>query len=336
MRILCFEVEEWQKDLLTQHLDGNELVISADILDEDHMISDPAAEALCIFVNSRITAKVLDGFPKLRVITTRSTGYDHIDVAECQRRGITVSYVPGYGDNTVAEFAFALLLAVTRNIYESARRVKELGSFSLDGLRGVDLSGKQLGVIGTGRIGKHAIMIGQGFGMIVRAFDPYPDAHFAEVRGFSYATLDELLATSDFITIHCPLTPETRHLINNDNISKIKKGAVLINTARGGIVETEALVAALSSGMLSGAGLDVLEEEGETKDEVHFLAAPHPAAQTLATILENHVLMRMQNVIVTPHNAFNTREALARILEITCSNIKKFQDGAPTNVVPAA
>jgi D-lactate dehydrogenase len=240
--------------------------------------------------------------------------------------------VPGYGDATVAEYAFGLLLALTRKIYQAADQIKETGSFSLEGLRGMDLEGKTIGIIGTGRIGKHAIRIAQGFSMQVLAHDLFPDLGYAKEKGFSYVSLDELLKSSDVISLHAPLTEKTTHLINTENIGKIKKGAYLINTARGGLVDTDALTTALQHGILVGAALDVLEEEGETKDELLF-AKGHPKAEELRIILENHALMQMPNVLVTPHNAFNTREALERILKTTIENIKNFESGSPQNIV---
>jgi len=242
--------------------------------------------------------------------------------------------VPGYGDNTVAEFTFGLILNLTRKLYQSIDQIKETGSFSLTGLRGVDIKGKTIGIVGTGRIGREVVRIAKGFGMDILAYDPRPDAAFAQETRFSYVTLDELFSRSDIVSLHCPYNNDTHHLINKTNIGKIKKGAYLVNTARGPIVETEALVEALQKGILAGAGLDVLEEEGETKDELTILALGHPQQEELKTMLENHILMRMPNVLVSPHNAFNSKEALERILTMTLSNIKSYLSGKPENVVP--
>jgi D-lactate dehydrogenase len=172
-----------------------------------------------------------------------------------------------------------------------------------------------------------------GFGMKVVGFDAYPNADLAQKLEFTYLPLEELLATSDIITIHVPYNKDTRHLINKENIGKIKKGAYLINTARGAIVETEAIVDALKNETLAGAGLDVLEEEGDMSDELSLLTSPHPKEEQLKIALENHYLIDHPRVIVTPHNAFNTKEAVERILDTTIENIKNFSAGSPTNVV---
>jgi D-lactate dehydrogenase len=289
-------------------------------------------DIVSIFVDSKVSPKVLDQFPNLKLLATRSTGFDHIDCVECSKRKVAVVYVPSYGVNTVAEFAFGLILNLTRKMYQTIDQVKKTSSFSLAGLRGMDVKGKTIGVIGTGHIGAEVIKIAKGFGMEVIAYDAYPNATLPDALGFKYVTLEELLKNSDVVTIHTPYLPSTHHLINKGNISLMKKGAYLINTARGAIVETEALIDALQSDALGGAGLDVLEEEEETKDESRMLAKA--SGDELKGILANDVLMKMPNVLVTPHNAFNTQEAVARILDTTIENIKAFIAGKPTNLIP--
>ncbi|MBI2113097.1 MAG: hydroxyacid dehydrogenase, partial [Candidatus Wildermuthbacteria bacterium] len=190
----------------------------------------------------------MEKFPNLKLIATRSTGYDHIDINECKKRGVAVASVPGYGENTVAEFTFALILGLSKKIFEGYHRIKEQGKFDLTGLQGFDLKGKTLGVIGTGRIGKHVIKIAKGMDMNVVAFDVMEDKETAQKLGFQYLALDELLGQSDIITLHVPYMKETHYLVNKNNIRRIKKGAYIINTSRGGIIETEALVAALRDG----------------------------------------------------------------------------------------
>lgn len=333
MKIGFFEIEGWEEAALKAAFPNDELTLMKERLVEDSMPAQKDFEAISIFVGSQVTEKMLAQFPSLKFVTTRSVGFDHIDVAACKARGITVAYVPGYGDNTVAEYAFGLLLALTRNLYSAIDRIKETETFSFDGLRGVDLKGKTMGIIGTGRIGKEAIKIAKGFGMDVIAYDPFLDTAAAQSLGFAYVSLDELLARADAVSVHAPLTDQTRHLLNGTNMMKMKRGAFLVNTARGGIVETDGLVAALKAGVLRGAALDVLEEEGEVKDELHFLAREESVAN-LKTALENHVLMKMPNVLVTPHNAFNSQEALQRILKTTIENIQGFAAGAPKNLVP--
>jgi D-lactate dehydrogenase len=290
-------------------------------------------EALCVFVDFSVTADVLTTFPNVRFIATRSTGYDHIDMTACSARGITVSSVPSYGENTVAEHVFALLLTLSKRIYESYDRLREEGEFSYEGMRGFDLKGKTLGVVGTGRIGMWTIHIAKGFGMEVLAYDPKPNDAAARELAFTYVSLPELLSHSDIVTLHVPYSESTHHLLNRDTFALMKEGAYLINTSRGPIVETQALLAALESKRLAGAGLDVLEEEGVAKDELHFLLSGTKEKHDLKTVLANHILVDMDNVVVTPHNAFNTKEALERILQTTVDNLAAFKQGTPQNVV---
>jgi D-lactate dehydrogenase len=218
-------------------------------------------------------------------------------------------------------------------MYPAVKRVRERGLFSYDGLRGFDLEGKTLGVVGTGHIGAFAIKMAKGFGMKVVGYDPYPNEKLAQQYDFEYLSLDELLKISDIVTLHVPYMPATHHLINMENIMKMKKGSLLINTARGGLVETEALVAALKNGTLAGAGVDVLEEEGYIIDEASNLPMPHPNEEKLKTVLADHELMHMENVIITPHIGAQTTEALKRILDTTAENILGFVANKPQNVV---
>jgi D-lactate dehydrogenase len=337
MKIAFFKLEQWEKEYITSKQKMNEAdlekVFFDQALDVDHVPTETNFEGISIFVDSRIGQAVLDKFPNLKFITTRSTGYDHIDIGECRKRGIVVSYVPAYGENTVAEYAFALLLALSRKIFDGYARLRETGSFNYNGLRGFDLKGKTLGVVGTGRIGRHVVKIAKGFDMEVVASDVHPDNNFARELGFSYIELEDLLAKSDIVTLHVPYMKATHHLINGGNIFNMKKGAYLINTSRGAVVDTSALVEALEQGHIAGAGLDVLEEEGAIKDELNFLVEGHPEEHSLKTILANHALIDHPNVIVTPHNAFNTGEALKRILDTTIENILGFINGKPKNLV---
>jgi D-lactate dehydrogenase len=287
-------------------------------LDKDHLPADKNFDIAGIFVDSTLKADTIAALPNLKFIATLSTGFDHVDLVACAARNIVASSVPSYGENTVAEFAFALILALSRKICEANARVRVENKFTSNGLSGFDLAGKTIGVAGTGRIGKHAIRIAKGFGMNIVAYDVIHDNAFAKEMGFSYVSLEELLAQSDVITLHVPSLPATHHLINKENIGLVKKGAYIINTARGGVIETSALVAALESGQLGGAGLDVLEEEHDLK------AGNMGICQKL---------LAMQNVIITPHTAFNTQEAFRRIIDTSIDNIVNFVNGAPTNVV---
>ena len=304
-----------------------------DVLDKDHIPKETDAEIISIFINSKIDEKVLAAFPKAKLITTRSTGFDHIDLRSCAKRNVSVSNVPNYGQDTVAEYTFALILALVRKIYHGYDQIREAGDFSLEGLRGIDLKGKTLGVIGTGKIGKSVVKIARAFEMRVLACDISPDEDFAREMQMSYCEPERVLRESDIVTLHVPYTKETHHLLNSKNIKRMKKGAYLINTSRGGVVETEALVKALGKGYLAGAALDVLEEEKAIQDELEFLLEGRVQEHNLKTILANHVLIDMPNVIITPHNAFNTWGALQRILTTTIENIRGFQAGEPVNLV---
>lgn len=324
MKIGFFELEGWEEPVIRKSIVGHDLYFSTDKILADSLPARRDFDIISIFVNSQITIEVLEALPNLKLIVTNSTGFDHINISACKTKGVAVGYVPGYGNNTVAEFAFGLILNLTRKIYQAIDQIKERELFSFEGLRGIDLKGRTIGIIGTGRIGKESAKIAKGFGMNVLAFDLFKDEAAAKELGFSYVPLEDLLKQSDVITIHLPLTDETHHLINMKNIGLVKKGAYFVNTARGPIVETAALVYALQNGTLAGAGLDVLEEEGGVKDEMKFLSETVSHEEELKVMLENHVLMRMPNVLITPHNAFNSSEALLRILNTTLDNINGF------------
>jgi D-lactate dehydrogenase len=336
-KAVFFNLEAWAEEYLQKNqalaAAGVEVGFVNGIIDKNHLAADTDFDILGTFVDSAADATVVNALPNLKHIATLSTGYDHIDLQACAARGITVSYVPTYGENTVAEYAFGLILALSRKICEARDRIKEEGNFRLDGLRGFDLMGRTLGVLGTGHIGQHVIRMANGFGMKVIAFDAFPNPALATELGFEYKPLNDVLAESDIVTIHVPYLPSTHHLINAQNIGLMKQGAYLINTARGAVVETDALVAALQSGHLGGAGLDVLEEEGMIKDELFALVTGHAGEHDLKTVLEDHVLVDMPNVIITPHNAFNTKEAFTRILNTTIGNIVGFANGTPVNLV---
>lgn len=330
--VVLFEVDEWVHEYLDTHcIAPHETVLVRELLDPSTARLAANAEIVSTFIYSMVSKAVLDELPNLKMLATRSTGYDHIDIRECKRRGITVCNVPRYGENTVAEHAFALILALARKLKTAVTKVNQL-KFDLEGLRGFDLKGKTLGVVGAGAIGLHSIRIGRGFGMRVLAFDMYPQQILAEVLGFEYAPLDTLLRESDVITLHVPLTKETHHLINMENIHLIKRGAILINTARGGIVDTEALTTALDEGILSGAGFDVLEGEETIKEEAQLLTDQLPV-EKLRAIVRNYALLHRDNVIITPHVAFYSVEAERRIIDTTIENIAAYLQGKPINVV---
>jgi D-lactate dehydrogenase len=328
--LLFVEVEDWEAEYLLGHLPKEVCETSEEKL-EDYQGDLSKTTILSTFIYSQLDRAALERLPRLRLIATRSAGFDHIDLNECRKRHITVSNIPGYGESTVAEHAMALLLALSRRIPESIERTRR-GEFDFHALRGFDLEGKTLGIIGTGRIGTHLAKIAKGFGMVVLGFDAYPNLAAAEKIGFLYVALDQLLKNSDIVSLHLRLTPETHHFIGANELAKMKDGVVIINTARGALIDTMALLAALDGGKVKAVGLDVLEEEALLKEESELLSKRF-SLKEMKTALINHVLMGRSNVIITPHNAFNSEEALKRILETTVENIKSFQTGHPQNTV---
>ena len=332
MKITFFETDGRDEDYFKNQLSGFDLLFFKEKISSENTDLTKGSDIISIFVDSKIDQEVISKFDGLKMITTRSTGFDHIDLPACSEKNITVCNIPHYGDNTVAEHTFALILDLSRKIHNSIESVRMEG-FSSGGFMGFDLRGKTLGVIGTGRIGSHVIRIAKGFEMRVLAHDIIQDKKLAKNLGFEYASLEELLKNSDIITLHAPYNQGTHHLINSNNINLIKKGAYLINTSRGGIIETGALIKALNEGIIAGAGLDVLEEEDFIKEESQLLSKEFSEKHNLKTVLQNHVLMERQDVIVTPHNAFNSIEALDRILETTVDNIRAFAKGKPINKV---
>lgn len=291
-------------------------------------------EVISVFTGSMVNKEIINLLPNLKFINTSSTGFDHIDIDYCKEKGIKVSNVPAYGSVTVAEFTFALLLALSRKIYDAYDNLKEDGEFDVTPLRGFDLRGKTLGVVGTGKIGKNVIKIAKGFEMDVIAYDLHPDSDFAKEQNFTYVDLDELISQADILTLHTPYFKENHHLINKEKISKMKRGVYIINTARGELIDTDALVWGLQEKIIAGAGLDVLEGERQLKEEAEILSSDTLAKQrNYKTLLEDHILIDMPNVIVTPHVAFYSKEAEEAIIKTTVDNIKGFIEGKEINLV---
>ena len=331
IRAVFFETEPWEERTLLQGLDGIEVTCHRDPLETSTVSLASEAQVISVFIRSRLDRAMLQQLPRVRLVATRSTGFDHVDLQACDEGGVAVANVPRYGENTVAEHTFALILALSRNVHKAYQRTAR-ADFSLEGLRGFDLKDRTLGVVGAGSIGLHVVRIARGFGMEVLAYDVHESHLIAEVLGFRYVPLDELLARSDIVSLHSPHTPATHHLINRETLQKMKRGALLINTARGALVDTEALVWALQEGIVGGAGLDVLEGEELVKEESQLLSMP-AAEDKLRLLLRNHILMKMPNVVLTPHIAFFSEEALRRIVDCTIDNIRSWLDGRPANVV---
>lgn len=327
-----FEIEPWEKGYIENNLDGRfEFAFFRDPITIDNYELAKGYEVVSPFIYSDLNREVIEKLTDLKLIATRSTGFDHIDLKACEERNIAISNVPSYGENTVAEHTFSLILALSRKILPSVERTRR-GNFNLEGLRGFDLKGKTMGVVGAGHIGQHVIRMAHGFEMDVVVFDVRRDELLAKNLGFRYVDLDELLRISDVVSLHAPYNPHTHHMINRKNVHTMKRGVILINTSRGGLVETSALVEGLQQGILSGVGLDVLEEEGLIKEERQLLSHEY-SHERLRIALETHLLLFRDDVIITPHNAFNSTEAVQRILDTTISNITAWMEGQPQNKV---
>lgn len=312
--VLDSDEENFLKNLLPN--EQNIFFTYHNIIEHIEKIKD--VEILSVFINSEVSKEILDLLPNLKLIVTRSTGFDHIDTITCKQKNILVANVPFYGENTVAEYSFALMLNVARKLKLQLDRTQN-DDFNYQDLQGIDLEKKVFGVIGAGRIGLHAIRIARGFGMEVIVYDVFQNQFLAETMDFKYVDLDTLLTKSNIISLYAPLTPETKHILNKDSFAKIQKGTILVNTSRGGLIDTVALVEALENGTISGCGLDVLEEEkaifGGNQSEV-------------VTKLLNH-----QNVYYTAHTSYYTKEAVQRILSTSAQNILDFMAGKSTNLV---
>lgn len=324
--IAFFETTPKEKKYLKSKFDKFfELRFYADILNaaNSNLIKD--VDVVSPFIYSQLTPDVLSKSKKLKLIATRSTGFNHIDIQTAKAKNISVANVPFYGENTVAEHTFALILALSRNLHRAYVRTIS-NNFALEGLQGFDLKGKTLGVVGAGNIGVHVIKIAKGFGMKVMVYDVKQNHMLNEILDFKYVSLDELLENSDIITLHCPYNQHTHHLINLENISKIKKGTLFINTARNGIIEPKALYYAIENGIFGGAGLDVFEGEELLKEENQMLTK-NVAVEHLEAILKRNILLRNEKVIITPHMAFDSIEAVERIMDTTIENIIAFFEG---------
>lgn len=274
--------------------------------------------AVCVFVNDRLDERVLEGLAAggTRVVALRSAGFNNVDLACAERLGMTVVRVPAYSPHAVAEHTLGLILMLNRKLHRAYNRVRE-GNFALDGLLGFDLHGRTVGIVGTGQIGAVVARIMAGFGCTLLGHDVRVNPE-CEALGMRYATLEELLGQSDIVSLHCPLTPDTHHLINSDTVNEMKRGAMLINTSRGAVVDTRAVIAGLKSGRIGSLGIDVYEEEGDYFFE--DLSEKVIADDVLARLLT------FPNVVMTGHQGFFTEEALEAIARTTLQNIRDVEE----------
>ena len=334
VKLVFFGLDEHEHDVIWKAFagpSGYEIALHTEPLTIENVSLARDADGIGVFVLSRITREALDRMPGLRMIAAMSTGFDHIDVDACRERNIAVCNVPRYGDTTVAEFAFGLILALARRFRPTFARV-DRGGFSRVGLQGTDLAGKTLGLIGTGRIGSHLARIARAAGMEVIAYDVKPNPALMEEYGVRYMDLDNVLRQADIISLHVPYTEATHHLIDADRLRLVKPTALLVNTARGGVVDTGAVADALREDRLAGVALDTFEGE-QVWIEEEFQGADEASAEELRDALASFALLNSDRVIMTPHNAFNTREAVERILATSIENIRAFFAGSPQNVV---
>ena len=291
------------------HLNPNNVVLTQDM------------DAVCIFVNDTADAAVIDAMVDngVKLLALRCAGFNNVDLKAAKGK-LPVVRVPAYSPYAVAEYSLALMLSLNRKIHRAYWRTRD-GNFSLNGLMGFDMHGKTIGIIGTGKIARILIRLLKGFGMRILAYDLYPDMKFAGEEGISYVSLDELYRESDIISLHCPLTDQTKYMIDKDSIDKMKEGVMIINTGRGQLINTNDLIEGLKEKKIAAAGLDVYEEEGEYFYE-----------DKSDKIIDDDVLARLlsfNNVIVTSHQAFFTKEALHNIAETTLQNIEDFRCHRP-------
>src|SRR3989344_879826 len=323
MQIAFLGIEDWEKEEIKKQLKSHKLYFLKTMPSKADLKEISNVNVLVSFIYSQIDKTIIDSLPNLKFIATMSTGYDHIDLTYCQNKCIKVSNVPTYGENTVAEHTLGLILTLSRKLFQSVVRTHIEHNFETDSkLRGFDLKGKTLGIIGGGHIGLHVARMARGFEMNVLVSDLHPQISIAKKLGFKYTNLKNLLKKSDIITLHVPYNKSTHHMINESSIKQMKEGIYLINTSRGAVIDTTALVKALKSKKIAACALDVLEEEEDIKEEFQLLKPEfkQQSKEQLTTILEDHVLMSLDNVVITPHNAFNSKEALLRILNTTIEN----------------
>ena len=342
--IYFLETETAEQEFYSSHLAEHDVrfVLGIEEVGED-------AEVLSIFINTRIAVEFLAAHQRLRLIVTRSSGFDHLDLPACRERGIAVANVSDYGFTTIAEHTFALILALSRRLREVMLAPKG-GTFSYAATRGFDLAGKTLGIIGMGRIGQRVADLARAFQMTVLAYDIKHPATLERALDFKFVPLEELLSQAHIISLHAPLSPETYHILNRETLAQCREGVVIVNTARGSLIDTQALREALDSGQVGGAGLDVLQDERVMRQSVsHIIAADiiqHLRSDAVAydardadrlreleeLMLGDAVLAR-SNVVFTPHVAFNSVEAVERVRDMTVENILAFAAGEPVNLV---
>ena len=335
MKIVFFDVENYEEDFLKQSNEGKyTYILEPNSLNDMSEIKSEYKDAdiISVFTSSRVNRKVLEQFKNLKLIALRSVGFNHIDIDYCREHNIAVVNSPGYGNITVAEFALALLLNVCRKVTISYDDYKE-GKVRPENLMGTELSGKTVGIVGLGAIGSAFARIAFGLDMKILAFDKFEKEELKQKYNVKYTDFDTLLKESDFISIHAPLTKDNYHMFDKTAFEKMKKTAIIVNTGRGELIDSQALYQALLTKQIAGAGLDVLEKEETITDFDYMIGLNRLDKNTLEQTIINSQLFKLENAIITPHTAFNSIEAIHRILKITMSNIDEFANGNLQNSV---
>ena len=334
-KILFFDVADYENEFFMKACEGKfEYELVSESLNNLVEISASwqDVEIISCFTTSRIGKDILKKFPKLKLLALRSVGFNHVDTDYCKKHKITVVNTPNYGNMTVAEFAFSLLLDVNRKVTLAYNDLKN-GVVDTRHTIGRELFGKTIGLVGLGAIGAEMARLSYGFGLKVLGYDIKEREILKEKYAVSYVSFDELLKRSDFISIHAPLTKDNYHLFNAKAFDRMKTGVVIVNTARGEIIDTQALYNAIVDGKIAGAGLDVLESEEILTDSDYLVDVGRMKIDILKKTVLNNSLLKLDNVIVTPHIAYDTKEAIDRILSMTMANIHAFENGVVQNRV---
>lgn len=334
-KIVFFDADNFDKKFLNSKLSGNFDIeyVESSLNDMTELTeAQMKADIISCFTTSRVSRKVLEKFEKLKLIALRSVGFNHIDIEYCRENGIAVETTPNYGNMTVAEFAFALLLDVARRVTRTYMFMRNTDLIPRN-TTGIELYGKTLGIVGVGKIGAESARIGYGFGMKILGYDKYERDDLKEKYGLRYVDFDTLVQKCDFITLHAPATNDNYHLFNEKAFSQMKPNAIIVNTARGELIDTQALYNALRNKVICGAGLDVLESEETMENRDYLNDIERLNTRSLQNTIFNDRLLRLNNAIITPHIAYDTQEAIERILNTTVDNINEFVDGRIQNNV---
>lgn len=334
-KIVFFDTDNFDKKFLNAAFDGKfDIEYVENSLNDMTELTDKQKQAQIIscFTTSRVSKEVLEKFPNLKLIALRSVGFNHIDTDYCKEHGIAVETTPNYGNMTVAEFAYALLLDVARRVTSTYMFMRNTDIIPRN-TTGIELFGKTIGIVGLGKIGAESARIAFGFGMKILGYDKYEREDLKEKYGVQYVDFETLIKNSDFITLHAPATKDNYHLFDEKAFNKMKQNAIIINTARGELIDTQALYNALKNKVIRGAGLDVLESEETMENRDYLNDIDRLNTKSLQNTIFNDRLLRLNNAIITPHIAYDTQEAIERILSTTVENINEFVQGRTQNNV---